>query len=26
MAVPMYPRIIQEFDDADEPLMYGDVS
>jgi len=26
MAAPMYPRIIREFDDADEPMIYGDYS
>jgi len=26
MKPSMYPRIIREFDDSDEPLIYGDVS
>jgi len=26
MTVQMYPRIIREFDDEDEPMMYGDSS
>jgi len=26
MTATMYPRIIREFDDDDEPLIYGDSS
>jgi len=26
MECRMYPRIIREFDDADEPMIYGDAS
>jgi len=26
MLPAMYPRIIREFDDVDEPMIYGDAS
>jgi len=26
MSPSMYPRIIREFDDSDDPLIYGDES